>query len=661
MAEVGASVNTVLSYENDLKQMIEFLGDDFSNISQADIKRFVNEMKRSGLKKNSICRKISAMKDFFKFLQTEKEIETKVSKNSIISTINQSAESVTINANKISLAGKTINLTSDNIAIKSTNFNVTKDGKITATSGEIAGWTIYDSLLRKETVIDNVTYQMYMQASDGVSTSNAFAVRKKTADVESWDVQFSVNYAGKMTAKNANVTGTITAKKGSIAGYNIGPGGCYDNAIYKRVAGDGNGVDYEVGLKATSGDTDLAFYVKQSDDNWASNSNVFYVRNNGKLYAQNADVSGKITASSGAIGSWTIGDMDSYTDSIYTTYCASSSPSNSNPEYAVFMRGKGEAKTIAFGVKTRTSSSTSWADADAPFYVRKDGYAKMSNANITGTINANDGKIGGWTIGSKKIYGTSDSGNVAVMQLPTDSTTFVFAAGGTSHDSYSSCPFRVTKTGELYATKANISGDSVIASACIPNLNASKITAGTLNADRIPNISASKITSGTISTDRLSASVITTSNFSSKTLSTSNLTVASGCRLGVASEYNALIRTVGNYTYIRGYGPDVNYETSFYNLVKYVVQNSSNKDIKNNIHDLDDRYDVFFDKLKPQLFKYNFEPNSGCTMGYIWQDAEDARISSGLSKDDIGAITETEAVVGGKALKDRKKVFCILI
>ena len=74
VAEVGASVNTVLSYENDLKQMIEFLGDDFSNISQADIKRFVNEMKRSGLKKNSICRKISAMKDFFKFLQSEKKI-----------------------------------------------------------------------------------------------------------------------------------------------------------------------------------------------------------------------------------------------------------------------------------------------------------------------------------------------------------------------------------------------------------------------------------------------------------------------------------------------------------------------------------------------------------------------------------------------------------
>lgn len=531
-------------------------------------------------------------------------IVSTVLKDSIISTINQSAESVAIDADKISLAGKTINLTSDNISIQSTNFNVTKDGKITATSGEIAGWTIYDGLLRKETVVDDVTYQMYMQASDGISTTNAFAVRKKNPDVSSWDVQFSVSYAGKMTAKNANITGTITAKDGSIAGYNIGPGGCYDNAIYKRVAGDGNGVDYEVGLKATSGDTDLAFYVKQSEDNWSSNSNVFYVRNNGQLYAKNADVSGKVTASSGKIGSWNIGDMGNYTDSIYSTFCATSTPSSDNPEYAVFMRGKGSSPTnIAIGVKKRSSSSTSWGDAETPFYVRKDGYVVMANANVSGTVNATAGKIGGCSISN----------------------------------------------GVLNVSAANITSGT-FDTARIPNLSADKITAGTLDVGRIPNISADKITSGTISTSRLDSSVITTSNFSSKTLSTSSLTVASGCRLGVASEYNAMIRTVGDYTYIRGYGPDVNYETSFYNLVRYVVQNSSNKDIKSEIHDFDDRYDVFFNKLKPQLFKYNFEQNMGYTMGYIWQEAEQARIESNLERNDIGAITETDSVVGGLAL-----------
>lgn len=58
------------------------------------------------------------------------EVSKKVGEDEIISSINQSAEEIQINADKISLEGKEINLTSDNMIIKSTNFNVDKDGKI---------------------------------------------------------------------------------------------------------------------------------------------------------------------------------------------------------------------------------------------------------------------------------------------------------------------------------------------------------------------------------------------------------------------------------------------------------------------------------------------------------------------------------------------------
>lgn len=73
-AEEGASTNTVLAYENDLRQMVDFLGDNFSNIKQNDIQTFIHHLQENNYTPNSICRKISAMKDFFKFLFSEKEI-----------------------------------------------------------------------------------------------------------------------------------------------------------------------------------------------------------------------------------------------------------------------------------------------------------------------------------------------------------------------------------------------------------------------------------------------------------------------------------------------------------------------------------------------------------------------------------------------------------
>lgn len=75
-----------------------------------------------------------------------------------------------------------------------------------------------------------------------------------------------------------------------------------------------------------------------------------------------------------------------------------------------------------------------------------------------GFFSAEGGTIGGWTITDKKMYAGDSTTGVAVMQKPTDNTTWVFAAGGTSHSSYSDCPFRVKKNGEVYATTVHLSG-----------------------------------------------------------------------------------------------------------------------------------------------------------------------------------------------------------
>ena len=520
-------------------------------------------------------------------------------------------------------------------------------GKIVSSEGTIAGWDIGSDRLLKELTIDSTDYQMYLQSPNGTSSTNAFAVRLKASSDSAWTTQFAVSYAGKMTARNAHVTGTIVAQDGTIAGYNIGPGGSYDDAIYKRVSGDD--VDYEVGLKATSGDTDLAFYVKESDDNWGSSSNTFYVRNNGQLYAQNAKITGEINASSGSIGSWTIGDMGNYTDSIYSTYCAASNPSSSNPEYAVFMRGKGEENTLAFGVKKRTSSSTSWNDADNPFYVRKDGYVRMTNANVTGTINSESGNIGGWGITGTRLYSCSNSSNEEDKSLyrmvlgsynyDTDNRNAIIVQSRSSTSDSWTSNFRVRYDGSVYMRNATITGDSTIASACIPNLNASKITAGTLDVDRIPNISAGKITSGTISTDRLSSSVITTSNFSSKSLSTGNLSVTGGATIGYWTVTTAGALTCGSGTSSVGLSSSgvshgSGWTATWYDIIQ-AGNGASDERLKFDIAEFEGCYDGIFDNLKPVQFRYNIDPNR-LRLGFIAQDVKTNFESKGIN--DFGGV-----------------------
>lgn len=84
-------------------------------------------------------------------------VSQKVGKNEVISSINQSAEAVSIDANKINLSGKTINLTSDNIKIESNILKIDTTGKMRIKGGNDA-----TDLLRIENT-NNSSVFSYMQ------------------------------------------------------------------------------------------------------------------------------------------------------------------------------------------------------------------------------------------------------------------------------------------------------------------------------------------------------------------------------------------------------------------------------------------------------------------------------------------------------------------
>ena len=102
------------------------------------------------------------------------------------------------------------------------------------------------------------------------------------------------------------------------------------------------------------------------------------------------------------------------------------------------------------------------------------GTLNVGNINISGSIN-----FGNLSISSSNIVSTLDSGSITNEKI--DSVEF----------------------GKITAV----------------SINASEITAGTLNVDRIPNLSAGKITSGTMSADRISGGSIDAGIITSGTLS----------------------------------------------------------------------------------------------------------------------------------------------
>jgi hypothetical protein len=155
------------------------------------------------------------------------------------------------------------------------------------------------------------------------------------------------------------------------------------------------------------------------------------------------------------------------------------------------------------------------------------------------------------------------------VQIVEDNTLAFRAGDGNSHeikltaqdastDRTITLPDRDGTVAVAAGTGLSLSGTGVVfanlAASDIPNLDASKINAGTLGADRIPSLAASKITSGTFATARIADSAITNAklagSIANSKLSNSTITVSDGSN----STATALGGTI---TFAAGEGIDV--------------------------------------------------------------------------------------------------------
>lgn len=214
------------------------------------------------------------------------------------------------------------------------------------------------------------TQGSFLNLSDGSFTSPNL----------SWDSN------GNLIAKNANLSGEITATNGSIAGWTI-----ISNKMYTTGSGKYTGIGkYGSAYAFWAGAT--------SNDN--GNSAVFKVSHTGKLTATDADITGTITATNGKIGRY----------DITSTYLMTNGGSNAS----------GIGGNQAFWAGAEDSNS-------APFRVGYDGVLWAENAAIRGSIETGNLGDEGDTVsiinGHIGIQGTSN--NVEIY-----STGFKFGIDG---------------------------------------------------------------------------------------------------------------------------------------------------------------------------------------------------------------------------------------
>lgn len=250
--------------------------------------------------------------------QQADQIALRVEKSGVISAINQTAESIKINANKVNLTGY----------VTMTNLS---------TSGQ--------------TMINGANIKTGTISADRIDVTGLFA-----KDITATGTIRGVNLVGA----TGSFSGTITAGGGTIAGWGIASWGIYKSD--------------------TSGDGKTKYVCMASDFYTASNNNPynpvfgiqydndwkFYVRSNGDLMAKNATITGTINATGGTFsgninctGTITGVNLVGATGSFSGSVAASAFTLNGNGLYT-------ENRSITFFTHaTDGSSSSSLASGNA--------------------------------------------------------------------------------------------------------------------------------------------------------------------------------------------------------------------------------------------------------------------------------------------------------
>ena len=233
-------------------------------------------------------------------------------------------------------------------------FQVTKDGELTARSGYIgngrSGWTIQDNALvngEKTTYADDGHDGVYL-GKDGISLGNGNP--------------FSVS-----------ASGSLKATSGTVGGWTL------NNGMIRSKENEANSTMPKMFLSPTSG-----IRIRSG----------FSVNSSGKLSCTGADVTGKITSTSGTIGGWII-NQSTLTGGKMTI---NSNGSMSGPNWSIDSNGKASFNNLhASGATIAGSTVSGGTIGGSSIYAGRGGYGGgiytspdsllINNQNIKNYIN----------------------------------------------------------------------------------------------------------------------------------------------------------------------------------------------------------------------------------------------------------------------------------
>ena len=213
-----------------------------------------------------------------------------------------------VKADNIQITGNSLKNETDKI-INTSNFSVTKNGKITATAGNIAGWEISTTTLSTTVKVGNKTYYEGIQKPESTTSIVFYAGENKS------EPKFKVLADGTLFAEDAIISGTVNAKiGGEIAGFTIGQnalwngkdslnsttGGVYLGTNGISLGKQGNEPAFKVtkdgyveatNIKITGAQVPT-YDTKVLEFTNANNEVIFSVTKEGKLSAKSGDLAG---------------------------------------------------------------------------------------------------------------------------------------------------------------------------------------------------------------------------------------------------------------------------------------------------------------------------------------------------------------------------------